>query len=173
MKILRHQDRDDETRKTMTRIPTSDTNLIALTRALLHRRTPMDRIPRLLYLIDWKSAIENGAQATGIEWTVDARGNPDFDGIDHAIDGVIAGMRGGPSIVRTMLEIARDPEADLPDTLQDAYRHTIEATRDLDRVRLEVLVKSTHPCLTAREEEVLDMADHASRYALLGDAATA
>lgn len=157
----------------MTRIPTSDTNFIALTRALLHRRTPMDRIPRLLFLIDWKSAIEKGDQATGIEWTVDGRGNPDFDGIDRAIDGVIAGMRGGPGIVRTMLEMARDPEADLPDVIRDAYRHTVEATKDLDRVRLEILVKSTHPCLTSRDEAIVDMADHARRYALLGDAATA
>lgn len=157
----------------MTRIPTSDTNLIALTRALLHRRMPMDRIPRLLYLIDWKSAIENGTQATGIEWTVDGRGNPGFDGFDRAINAVIAGMRGGPGIVRTMREMARDPEADLPDDLKGAYRHTIEATKDLDRIRLEILVKSTHPCLTAREDAIVDMADHARRYALLEDAATA
>jgi len=72
-----------------------------------------------------------------------------------------------------MLEMARDPEADLPDVIRDAYRHTVEATKDLDRVRLEILVKSTHPCLTSRDEAIVDMADHARRYALLGDAATA
>lgn len=157
----------------MTGMPTFDANFIALTRALLHRRMPMDRIPRLLYLIDWKSAIENGSQATGIAWTVDANGNLGFDGFDRAINAVIAGMRSGPGIVRTMLEMARDPEADLPDDLKGAYRHTIDATKDLDRVRLEVLVKSTHPCLTAHEDAPIDMAEHARRYALLGETATA
>lgn len=148
----------------MTHVPQSEPTFVAIAATMLHRRVPTDQIARLVYLIDWKSAIEHGRQATRIVWTVDADGNLDFAPVIRELDVVRTAMRG----VKTMFDMLRnmDPEADIPAEVRTAYDHVWFEAKPLNRVELEILVKSTYPCLTSLAgDPALDLPTLAVRYA--------
>jgi len=166
MATFRHKTTSHERATPMTHVPQSEPTFVAIAATMLHRRVPTDQIARLVYLIDWKSAIEDGRQATGIVWTVNDQGNLDFAPVIRELDVVRTAMRG----IRSMFDMLRnlDPEADIPEDVRAAYDHVWFVAKPMNRVDLEILVKSTYPCLTALAgDPPLDLPALAVRYAEL------
>lgn len=163
MTVLSENETSDERATTMTHVPKSDPTFTAIVQSLLHARTPIDHIPRLVYLIDWKSAIEDARQVTNVIWTVDGMGDIDFDPVSREIETIRDAMRG----VRTMAESIRlmEPETMIPAWAWTAYDHVYREARKLRLVPLVVLVNSTFPCLTANGRvAVLDLPALALKY---------
>lgn len=148
----------------MTHVPDTESAFTAIAAAMLHRRIPKETIARLIYLIDWKSAIEDARQVSGIVWCTDGAGKMDFSSVVQRLDDVRESMRS----VRTMSDMMRNmvPESYVPAAARAAYDHVISKTTGMNRIDLEVLVRSTYPCITANAAGVtLDLPHLAMRYA--------
>jgi hypothetical protein len=146
----------------MTHVPKSEPTFTAIVQSLLHARTPIHHIPRLVYLMDWKSAIEDGRQATHVIWTVDAIGDIDFDPVSKEIDTIRSAMRGLKGMAASVLLLNQDTM--IPASARPAYDHVVREAGILRLVPLMVLVNSTFPCMTSGGDQALDLPALALKY---------
>jgi len=98
-----------------------------------------ERIRKMVYLADWRSAIVDGEQITKIQWT-----SIFYLWSDDSIKYI--GLKEGKT------------KADIKPKLD----HVIETTKDL--VCLDTLVGSTHPMLGCNETKELDLPELAKEY---------
>lgn len=124
--------------------PSIDPALRSVLRALTSVCPHDDLVARLVYLVDWRSALTAGRQATAVEWRIDGRG-PRLGLVEAASRAVRA--------ERTLLDrLMPTPTRRLPDlTAEDvaSLDHVLAEAARMDRLQLVRLVMSTYPVMTA------------------------
>jgi hypothetical protein len=114
--------------------------LRALTRVCPHD----DLVARLVYLVDWRSALTIQRQTTRVEWRIDGRG-PRLGLVEAAARQIRA--------ERTLIDrIMPTPTRRLPDLFAgdvESLDHVLKEAALMNRLQLVRLVMSTYPVMTA------------------------
>lgn len=130
---------------------------------------PLQRLTQMLYLADWKSAIEYRCQLTYLDWRRGFTGpeswrlerfierSPDFDAASRA-----------DALGRERLELRRWPaasrEADLDATERWLLDFVLATPRTRPEPPLATLIASTYPMMSTSSPQELDLAALAERY---------
>lgn len=135
------------------------------------RREPLpnSRLTKMVYLADWKSAIERGEQLTSLEWKYDSYGPYVPDVID------LAGDKNEEFAVEEDWTPSGNPKnlvhhtgASVYPTLSSEERElldfVVESTQDLSYPHFVNLVYSTYPVFTGEQGTKLDLVSLARDY---------
>ncbi|MEW4529404.1 Panacea domain-containing protein [Maioricimonas sp. JC845] len=128
------------------------------------------KLTKLVYLADWKSAIDHGRQMSNIEWYFDNYGpfvwkvwdtaseNPETFEIEKSEN-----MFGNPKHVIRLT--GRAAPASLEPEEQAVLDHVISTTKDLGWNDFIKLVYSTYPVVSSERYSQLDLVKKAREYA--------
>jgi uncharacterized protein YwgA len=128
------------------------------------------RVTKMVYLADWKHAIDNGSQISSIQWHFDNYGpfvwdvkqtvenNPSLFRIDR-----VTNYFGTPKLLFSLRETASSTSK-LRDSERNAINHVIESTKNLGWQAFIQLVYSTYPIIASRRYSSLDLVDLARKY---------
>lgn len=139
-----------------------DPALRSVLRALVRVCPLDDLVARLVYLVDWRSAITRGSQTTRTAWRIDGRG-PHLADVEAAAREV----RDGRTLSDILLPTPTRRLPDLDDESVASLDHVLSDAATMDRLRLVRLVMSTYPVMTADPEgrpPVADLGRMAERY---------
>ena len=128
----------------VTQVPVIDPALRSVLRALVRVCPHDDLVARLVYLVDWRSALTIQRQTTAVEWRIDGRG-PRL-GLMEAASRVVRAER------KLLDRIMPTPTRRLPDLAAgdvDSLDHVLKEAARMDRLQLVRLVMSTYPVMTA------------------------
>lgn len=126
------------------------------------------RLTKMVYLADWKAAIDLGRQLTSIHWYYNEYG-PYVSDVMHAaaahpsdfrIDNS-RNLRGNP---KRIVSAVSPYEPRLPEDDRRILDHVIRTTRDLSWSEFIRLVYSTYPILAKTKHSDLDLLELAARY---------
>ncbi len=127
------------------------------------------RLTKMVYLSDWKQAIENKRQITNIEWYFDnygpfvadvqneIRDNPDAFECKETVN-----MFGRPKTLFSIKETSYIPR--LTQSEKDAVDHVIKETQSLNWEDFINLVYSTHPISSSSRYSKLNLVSKANEY---------
>ena len=127
------------------------------------------RLTKMVYLVDWKNALGQGAQITEIQWYFDnygpfvndvenaAKANPDVFVIDLG-----SNMYGQPKKTFRLRE--GQTKVHLSDAEKQSIELVIEETRKLYWKDFIRLVYSTHPVASSERYTYLDLVEKAKEY---------
>ena len=145
-------------------------NLAAALDYLLQKHTNIcdtlnpNRLIRVLYLADWKSAISNGKPITNIHWQMkDANPQMDTSSLKTIVDFI---ERKGRTIGIGVFETGRKLFfSGLSISEKSILDFVLELCKDKGDEYLTHLVYSTYPSMTQSSEEEIDLPVLAKRYA--------
>ena len=123
-------------------------------------RTDSRQLALLVYLVDWRSALAHGSQATSVSWRVDIRGPK-----TRTIEELVRQIRSEKSKVGGLLWRRQKIELDTP--VLEALEHVIKTTAKMQFQELSRNVLATWPVLHSNAEsarEVVDLTQAASDY---------
>lgn len=158
-------------------------DIVAYVLRLASRRDSVahERVVRMVYLADWKSALERGRTVSGLHWHFDHAGPFVWDVLDVVRSETTmfslttdANYYGG-----AVTKIALRDRRILPSQLDDHERWALDfvlcTTRELRDYELIRLVYSTFPVLSSERYTPLDLVAKAIEYRTLrhGEKATA
>ena len=134
-----------------------DATLLAIIRTLVKKtaRTDNRQIALLVYLVDWRSALMHGRQATTIQWRLDLRG-PKTRGIEDIVRSVRAERSGVGSVLKG---IRRKSSPELDASTASALDHVLATTAKMPFQELSRNVLATWPVLQSSAESGRDIAD--------------
>jgi hypothetical protein len=127
------------------------------------------RVTKLVYLADWKHAIDHGSQITHINWYFNTHGPFVWDVVRTAekhnalfdTEGSHTPYGDPKTLIRAR---SRDYEARLTDSELDIADHVIEATSDLSWKQFINLIYSTYPVVSTDQYSKLDLPQLAEDY---------
>ena len=127
------------------------------------------RLTKIVYLSDWKHAIEHKQQITNIKWYFDNYG-PYVSDVKEEIEkhsDIFAkqetkNMFGSPKTVFSLKN--KTNNFDLNQEEKDAINHIIKVTKSLNWDDFIKLVYSTHPILSSNRYSDLDLVAKAKEY---------
>lgn len=126
------------------------------------------RLTKLVYLADWRMAIEHGRQVTSISWLYNHYGPyvPDVERLatessDFKLHGDV-NMFGSPKETISVVEGASWPS--LTEEERTVLDFVIEQTRNLSFADFLNLVYSTYPVVKSEQYQHLDLVAIARRY---------
>lgn len=125
----------------------NDPALNSVLRILVRVSRHDDLVARMVYLVDWRSALTLGRQTTDMEWRIDGRG-PRL----RLIENTARMIRRDRTLLERILpfRVGRLPCLDDGDVA--SLTHVIDAAATLDRLQLVRLVMSTYPVMTASND---------------------
>jgi hypothetical protein len=127
------------------------------------------RITKIVYLADWKSAIDRGRQLSEISWYFDnygpfvwdvwktAESMPQLFNIEHT-----ANMYGGAKHVVRLVASGYQPTLTAEE--KAVLDHVVEATKGLNWNDFIRLVYSTHPVISSERYTPLNLIEKADEY---------
>jgi len=126
------------------------------------------RLTKLIYLADWKSALDRGRQITDIQWIFDQFGPFVFDVKDVVIDDPAflvqetTNMYGAPKILIRLVEDRAYPSISAED--QDILDWVIKTSSRMSWNSFIRLVYSTYPIMSQERGTKLDLVTLADEY---------
>lgn len=130
------------------------------------------RMTKMVYLMDWKSCIENGKQISNIKWIFYHYG-PYVDDVSNLISrdnnlGFKKEMNDyGRSKNLVVVKKKIDTEIAISDEIKKILNHIIDVTSDLNYDQFIRLVYSTYPVVVSNRYDEFDLVKLASDYAEL------
>lgn len=139
---------------------------------LLYRgHLSMSRLVDLVYLADWRSALERGQQLTDVEWRF-GRYGPFSDRFSDEIRrdsrfSVTPGESPSGLDDEVVRETRGNPAYSLSPQEEDIVRFVVARATTLSDDEFLLLVHSTYPLISQQRYQTLDLVHLASRYAQL------
>lgn len=126
-------------------------------------------LTKMVYLADWKQAIENQRQITDIKWYFDNYG-PFVCDVEKEVcqhpklfkRQSTMNMHGSPKVLFSIKENGYQP--DLSEDEKASIGHIIKVTKDLNWNAFINLVYSTHPIFSSSRYSSLNLIDKAKEY---------
>lgn len=136
-----------------------------------------DRLKKMVYLADWRSAITEGEKVTGIDWEVDDYGPHSDDIIDQIFRSSQLRVTEKPNLneiyqhrdrfgVHSKVIVLEEGSkvGDLEQGEQEKLDHVIDKTRNLNRLNFDELVHSTYPVLGSLQHDEFNLVALAAEY---------
>jgi len=127
------------------------------------------RMTKMVYLLDWKSCIENGSQVSNIQWVFNHYG-PYVDDVSTFISHDndlnfkhITNEYGSPKNL-VILKKGTNYKPDVSPDLQTLLDHIINVTKDLNYDQFIKLVYSTYPVVVSNRYDEFDLPKLAHDY---------
>lgn len=129
------------------------------------------RLTKIIYLADWKSAIEKDEQLTNVSWVFNHYGPyvPDFLKIAAEDSDIIVKVM--PNIhgkMKQQIELAEhfdaSKEIEITDFQKEVLDFVINATKNKNYLDFIKLVYSTYPVMTSERYDILDLSQKAKEY---------
>jgi hypothetical protein len=127
-----------------------------------------ERVAKMIYLADWRSALRRGRQISDIEWFFDGTG-PFVRDIDRAVAGnplLISKRRTKAAhyASKNILTISKGHEPGVSEEEKLILDFVIDYTKERDWDNFIRLVYSTYPALTSDRYDSLDLVKNAERF---------
>lgn len=129
---------------------------------------PVADLSRIIYLCDWKSAIENGNQLTDLAWTVQLFG-PKVDDMEAELsaaqDFVLETTTTDSGKLQKSIRLKNPSRlSNLSSSDMEVLTFVLKQTQNMDLGQLLQLIFSTYPMATGNLGHELDLKSLASQY---------
>lgn len=128
------------------------------------------RLTKMIYLADWRTAIQEGRQITSIEWPFNHYGPYVHDVIEEARSSEDFSIESSETMYgspKQVVKLRRDVTPGLEPWEREALDHVIASTKDLTWAKFIELVYSTYPVVSQDRYTTLDLVDLAEDYRIL------